>query len=243
MSHNTQPDVPAGVGRSFPLYLTLAAVFVTIFVAFCLVLIFFFHSESKRIELLGANDLMDRISRHMQTSIGALYQPAQGLVDIASRSMPLAGESLDQRLQSLGALTESLRLTPQMSSIYVGFENGDFFLIRSVGDRRVAAETLDAPAGSRFAVQSIERDRDGSVDGQLLFFDDALSLVGSVPLSVADFDPREREWYRSAIGVSEQITSDFYVFFTTGEVGLTFARRLAAGGGVVGADLTLADLS
>ena len=33
------------------------------------------------------------------------------------------------------------------------------------------------------------------------------------------------------------------MFFTTGEVGLTFARRLAGGGGVVGADLALADLS
>ena len=39
------------------------------------------------------------------------------------------------------------------------------------------------------------------------------------------------------------MTTDFYVFFTTGEVGLTFARRLADGSGVVGADLALADLS
>ncbi len=244
MSHTTTtPDVPAGGGRRFPLYLTLAAVFVTIFVVFGLVLIFFFHSESKRIELLGANDLMDRISGHMQTSIATLYQPAQGLVDVASKSVPLSGGDLDQRLKSLGALTEALRLNPHMSSIFVGFESGEFFLVRSVGDRRVATETLDAPAGSRFAVQSIERNEDGSVTGRLLFFDDALISLGEGPLETVDFDPRERDWYQRAIGRKEQITSDFYVFFTTGEVGLTFARRLAAGGGVVGADLTLADLS
>ena len=245
MSKNTAPpDVSAGgAGRRFPLHLTLAAVFVTIFVIFGLVLIGFFHTKSKHIELLGADDLMDRISRHMQTSIAELYLPAQGLVDIASKSAFLAGTTLDERLQSMGALTEALRLNPYMSSIFVGFENGDFFLVRSVGDRRVAAETLDAPAGSRFAVQSIQRGSGGPTTGTVLFFDDALGLLDSRPLARSDFDPRDRDWYRQAIGGSHQITSDFYVFFTTGEVGLTFARGLAAGGGVVGADLTLADLS
>jgi HD-GYP domain-containing protein (c-di-GMP phosphodiesterase class II) len=164
-------------------------------------------------------------------------------VDVASKSTPLAGATLDERLQSLGALTEALRLNSHMSSIFVGLEDGDFFLVRSVGERRVAAETLDAPQGSRFAVQSIERSERGETAGELLFFDESLELIESRPLETADFDPRGREWYERAIDRPDQITTDFYVFFTTGEVGLTFARRLSAGGGVVGADLALADLS
>ena len=243
MSHNKPTsDVSAGgAGKRYPLYLTLAAVFVTLFVVFGLALIGFFHRESKRIELLGADDLMDRIGRHMQTSIAELYLPAQSLVDVASKSAPLAGTSLEDRLATLGVLTEALRLNPHMSSIFVGYEDGEFFLVRSVGDRRVAAQALDAPKGSRFAVQSIERDE--GVRGTLLFFDDALELLDTRPLSTTNFDPRKREWYRLAIGGQNQVTSDFYVFFTTGEVGISFARRLARGGGVVGADLALADLS
>ena len=243
MSHNrTTSDVSAGgAKRRFPLYLTLAAVFVTLFVVFGLALIGFFYSESKRIEILGANDLLNRIGRHMQTSIAELYLPAQSLVDVASKSAPLAGTDLENRLATLGVLTEALRLNSHMSSIFVGYEDGEFFLVRSVGDRRVAAQALDAPRGSRFAVQSIERDR--GVRGTLLFFDDALELLETRPLANTDFDPRQREWYRFAIGVDHQVTSDFYVFFTTGEVGISFARRLADGGGVVGADLALADLS
>jgi HAMP domain-containing protein len=247
MAHNNDlSDSPRGGHRGgprarYPLYLTLAAVFVTLFVVFGLSLIGFFHRESKRIELLGADDLMDRIGRHMQTSIAELYLPAQGLVDVASKSTPLAGANLEERLATLGTLTEALRLNPHMSSIFVGYDDGDFFLVRSVGDRRVAAQALDAPKGSRYAVQSIERD--GGVRGTLLFFDEALELLDTRPLANTDFDPREREWYHRAIGDSEQITTDFYVFFTTGEVGISFARRLARGGGVVGADLALADLS
>jgi len=225
----SKSDVSAGGAvRRYPLYLTLAAVFVTLFVIFGLALIGFFQSESKRIELLGADDLMDRIGRHMQTSIAELYLPAQSLVDIASKSAPLAGATLEERLVTLGALTEALRLNPHMSSIFVGYEDGEFFLVRSVGDRRVAAQALDARGGIR---------------GSLLFFDDVLDLLESRPLATIDFDPREREWYRLAINGSDQITTDFYVFFTTGEVGISFARRLVHGGGVVGADLALADLS
>jgi HD-GYP domain-containing protein (c-di-GMP phosphodiesterase class II) len=243
MSHNrTASDVSAGGERKrFPLYLTLAAVFVTLFLVFGLALIGFFYSESKRVELLGADDLMDRIGRHMQTSIAELYLPAQSVVDIASKSVPLASANLEDRLATLGALTEALRLNPHMSSIFVGYENGEFFLVRSVGSRRVAAQALEAPRGSRFAVQSIERGRRAT--GTLLFFDETLELVERRPLPNTDFDPRAREWFRRAIDSSEQITTDFYVFFTTGEVGVSFARRLDRGGGVVGADLALADLS
>jgi len=243
MSHDTTTrDVSAGgAGRRFPLYLTLAAVFVTLFVVFGLALIVFFHSESKRIELLGADDLMDRIGRHMQTSIAELYLPAQSLVDVASKSEPLAGTDLEDRLATLGSLTEALRLNPHMSSVFVGYEDGEFFLVRSIGDRRAATQALDAPTGSRFAVQSIERG--GGARGTLLFFDEALELLDTRPVATTDFDPREREWYRLAISRQDQVTSDFYVFFTTGEVGISFARRLARGGGVVGADLALADLS
>ncbi|TFG38378.1 MAG: GAF domain-containing protein, partial [Candidatus Aminicenantes bacterium] len=241
---NTIPmsDVSAGGGRRFPLYLTLAGVFVTIFVVFGLVLILFFNRESRRIEILGSNDLVDRIGDNVRLSIAELYQPAQNLVDISSKSAALAGTSLDERMQALGALTEALRLNPTMSSIFVGSDDGEFFLVRTVGDRRVAARTLESPPGSRFAVQSIERD-DGQALETVLFFDDALGLVGSRTVGAGDFDPREREWYRLAMESTEQITTDFYVFFTTGEVGLTFARQLDGGRGVVGADLALADLS
>jgi hypothetical protein len=77
----------------------------------------------------------------------------------------------------------------------------------------------------------------------LLFYNDSLKLLESLPLEMSEFDPRQRDWYEGAIGKATQITTDFYVFFTTGEVGVTFARRLTGGGGVLGVDLALDDLS
>ena len=244
MNRPTNRDARSDKDRSarYPLHVTLAAVFVTAFVAFGVAVIAYGYLEGRRIELVGAHDLMDRISRQLSADIAGLYQPAQGLVDITSQSVIWTGDTLEERLAALAPVAEALRLNPSISAFYVGDHNGDFFLIRSLDRQRVAGDALEAPAGSAFAVQSIDRVVDAPAEETLLFFDEDLRLLEPRPTAATDFDPREREWYRQAAASRAQISTGYYVFFTTGEVGLTFARRLAGGGGVVGADITLADL-
>ncbi len=227
----------------FPLHVTLGAVFVAVLIGFGTAIIAFSYVENRRIALLGAEALMERISAHTRTRIEQMVMPAQGLVDMYSRSLAASRTSSEDRLESLGVLAEALRLQPAISSVFMAFEDGDFFLVRSLDRSPAAASRLDAPDGSRFAVQSIDRDDGVTLRGQILFYDDELTLLESGPLETLDFDPRQREWYRAAFATEEQITTDFYVFFTTGEVGFTLARRMARGNGVVGVDLTLRDLS
>ena len=245
MSQNTSSTLGHGGARRghYPLHVTLAAVFISLFVIFGLALIAFSYIESRKAEVLGARDVMDRIGRQMQTSIAEIYQPAQSLVDITSRSTIWDGTSLIDRLPALAAVSEALRLNPDLSAIYVGYEDGDFFLIRPLHTLDAATVALEAPPGSRYAIQSIEREPGGMAEETLLFYDEVLDLVERRPVPATDFDPRNREWYTAAIATTDPITTDFYTFFTTADVGLTFARRLAGGGGVVGADLALRDLS
>ena len=245
MSHrpsasHSRGDAPR---RHYPLHLTLAAVFISLFVIFGSGLIAFNYIGSRRAEVLGAHDLMDRIGRQMQTSIAEIYQPAQGLVDITSKSTIWAGRSLEERLPALAPVSEALRLNPNLSAIFVGHENGDFFLVRSLDRLDGSGVALEAPPGSRYAIQSIERGPGNRAEESLLFFDERLNELDRRTVDATDFDPRSREWYTAAIVTPDQIATDFYTFFTTADVGLTFARRLAGGGGVVGADLALRDLS
>jgi HD-GYP domain-containing protein (c-di-GMP phosphodiesterase class II) len=235
-------DVGASRVR-FPLHITLGAVFATVLIAFGTAIIGFSYVENRRIALLGAEALMARISAHTRTKIEQMVVPAQGLVDLYSRSLAATRTSPEDRLESLGVLAEALRLQPAISSIFMALEDGDFFLVRSLASSPAAASRLNAPQGSRFAVQSIERAAGETLRGELLFYDDELNLLESGLLETIDFDPRQREWYREALATEKQITTDFYVFYTTGEVGFTLARRMARGNGVVGVDLTLRDLS
>ncbi|MCU0305512.1 MAG: GAF domain-containing protein [Thermoanaerobaculales bacterium] len=229
-----------GVVR-YPLHVTLAAVFITAIVLFGVVIITYTYLEGRRTELLGAQDQMKRIGRQLRSDIAGLYQPAQSLVDIASRSEIWAGESLDDRLAALPAIAEALRLNPSISALYLGTADGEFFLIRSLEPHRAGGEVLEAPAGSEIAIQSVERDR-GSTIETLLFFDAGLGLLERRPIGDTGFDPRRRDWYRQAMLTDGLVSTGFYIFYTTGEVGLTFARRHVGGGGVIGADITLEDL-
>jgi HD-GYP domain-containing protein (c-di-GMP phosphodiesterase class II) len=232
----------AGGAVRFPLHVTLAVVFIIAFVLFGVSIIAYTYVGGRRISLLGAHDQMERIGRQLSSDITAMYQPAQGLVDITSRSAIWSGDSLDQRLTALPAVAEALTLNPSISALYLGTEGGDFFLVRTLGAERAAGEALDAPDGTAFAVQSLERTGGGPPTESYLFFDDTLELVERRPVEPTGFDPRQRPWYRQAIVTDRQISTGFYIFFTTGEVGLTFARRLTDGSGVVAADLTLHDL-
>jgi HD-GYP domain-containing protein (c-di-GMP phosphodiesterase class II)/HAMP domain-containing protein len=226
----------------YPLHITLATIFIAALVIFGVAVITYGYIQGRRIELLGAEDQMERIGRQLSGEIAGLYQPAQGLVDITSKSAIWAGDTLGERLAALPPVVEALKLNSSISSFYVGAEDGDFFLIRTLDRRRQAGETLEAPPGAAWAVQSIERGSSADAEEVLLFYDNELRLLERRPAQETSFDPRERGWYREGMKSEAQISTGFYIFFTTGEVGLTFARRLAGGAGVVGADITLEEL-
>ena len=86
----SSPPAESRVAR-YPLHITLAAVFVTALVVFGVAVIAYGYIQGRRVELLGAEDLMERIGRQLSADIARLYQPAQGLVDITSRSAIWAG--------------------------------------------------------------------------------------------------------------------------------------------------------
>jgi hypothetical protein len=178
MTRSTTESSPPAEDRvtRYPLHITLAAVFVTALVVFGVAVIAYGYIQGRRVELLGAEDLMDRIGRQLSADIAGLYQPAQGLVDITSRSAIWAGDTLEERLAALPPVAEALDLNSSISAFYIGYEDGDFFLIRTLHQNRLAGETLEAPEGSAYAIQSIERGSTDPVE-TLLFFDEKLQLI------------------------------------------------------------------
>ncbi len=229
--------------RRYPLHITLAATFTAMFIVFGLTIILFDHSRSRRVALLGAEDQVQRISDHLRLSIAQLYQPAQALVDVAAETLDSSVSNLEERLKWLELFTEALQRNPALSAVFIGSEDGDFFLVRSLRDEEVARRQLNSPQGSIYAVQSLDHNEEGRLDSRLIFFDDDLHEIESRLLPDTDFDPRERGWFCSAMAAEAQITTGFYTFFTTQEVGLTTARKLRDGTGVIGVDLSFQDLS
>ena len=199
----------------FPLHVTIASVFALLLLLVGVVLISYNFYEGRKIALLSADEMLHRSSRHMEKTISDLYGPAQNLVDMLSLALDPQATDLDTRLDSLPLLIEPLRQNPTIASIFVGYDNGDLFLVRPFETEVRGDNTVVAPQGSRYVVQSIDHAPDQLRPEEWLFLDGDLEVLDRGPIDSTGFDPRDRDWYRSALASEDQITTDFYIFFTT----------------------------
>jgi len=189
---------PAAPTRRYPLHITISITFAALLLTFGCVLIFFNYIESRRIALMSAEDQLGRIGTHMRASVGELYGPAQNLVDVASKVLPDDALSTHERLGSVGLMTEALRLKRGISSVFVGYDNGDFLLVRRPNGPVETHGPSDGPEGTRFVVQSIDVSPNGGTVEELVYLDDGLGQLERSVIDWTGFDPRERDWYTSA---------------------------------------------
>jgi HD-GYP domain-containing protein (c-di-GMP phosphodiesterase class II)/HAMP domain-containing protein len=206
-------------------------------------LIVFNYLGNERTTILTTHDLLKRIGDQVTTQVSELLGPVQSVVNISSKNIKTVGQSFDDRLELLEHFVEILRLNRQLSSMYVSDVDGDFFIVRSVQNNPAAGKAFGAPPGTHFVVQGIDRELDELVSEQILFLDEKLFTVARETRETTVYDHRMRAWFKAAIYNHDLITTEYYVLFATQEIGLTVARRLKEGQGVVAADLTLRDMS
>ncbi len=145
----------------------------------------------------------------------------------------------------MALMLRALRIYPQILSLYVGFDDGDFFMVTHIAGEKIAAlrGALQAPPEAVFANEIVTSDSDGQRNPRWVFLDEDGTVVGRRD-KAPPFDPRERPWYAAAKRSDIVEHSDLYIFASNGEPGFTLSRRF--GGptpGVMGADLAAVDLA
>jgi len=219
----------------------IATVFTVLILVACGVIAWSNHVQGKGMVLAAAEDLIERIGVEADNALKNVFEPVETVVTWASVAPLTSAASLRERMTSLPTLAEVLRRRPQVAAVYVGYENGDFFLVRSLNDDASRKE-VGAPATAAFLVQSIERGR-GASEPRFVILDAELRRISDSTPPGYRFDPRSRPWYLEAMKGRDAIATAPYVFFTTRQVGLTIARRAGNGGAVVGADVSLSRIS
>ena len=146
----------------------------------------------------------------------------------------------------MALIIAGLRHYPQLFSLYVGYDNGDFDMVTRVDGqgRSDARKTLGAPDAAVFAHETIRVGSDGVRRASWSFLDDSGAQIGQQPAADAGFDPRLRQWYRLAHDDDKVHRSDPYIFASSQEIGITLSRKLdGASSGVFGADLAVREVS
>ncbi|WP_332767572.1 HD domain-containing phosphohydrolase [Pseudomonas koreensis] len=227
--------------RRLPLHVHISVMFTCLLLLTGVVLGIFNYRQTTQIILSSSEKLFDRIEQDVRLDMAATYQPIRHLLSLLAGDPATQATNLEQRLPLLRSFSQSLTDNPSLASLYLGYANGDFFMVRPL--RSAALKTLlKAPEAAAFQVWSIEHDAQGSLHSQSLFFDPALLPVGRQDNLADRYDPRSRAWFTQAREQNEQITTEPYVFFSTHNVGTTLARR-SGDTAVIGADLTLVALS
>ena len=222
------------------LYVTLSALMIGLVALVYGALLLHERSRSDSLMLQQAGAAAKRIGREAAAAVESELRPARVSVALLATGALGRSGSDAERLAALPQLAAALRSNPPVSAVYVGTAKGSFFLLRRLGDAN-ARSRMGAPAQAAFGLQSM--DRDGPVPrGSYRFYDADMRELQRLDRPDYAFDPRTRPWYELArhAGDGRPVQSEPYVFFTTGEPGVTLAE--ARGDVVVGADVSLQSL-
>jgi adenylate cyclase len=240
-------DRAAGLRRLWPTYLGITGLLLAMLVGLAGGIIWYNSTKSDELAVAAATRLMQEAEDKIIGRIALLYDPMYAIVGVASLVPQLTSPSIDQDPRATDLLLRALRFYPQIESLFVGFDNGDFYMVTHItGDRSAGLRAaLQSPGHAAFAVEKVVA---GAAGGERAAQWTFIAADGTVVLRrdpvPNPFDPRERVWYAAAKGSDAVAESGLYIFASSGEVGFTLSRSFGgATPGVMGADFAAVDLA
>lgn len=235
-------DADKGRWRAFPLGVYVAVLFSGLIVLAGGIIAWFNYVQNAQIVLAASSRLFDELQEDVVGDLEIDSRRNRSMLAMLSFDAIQTADTLEQRLHSLPLFREALDSNERITALYVGYAGGDFFQVAPL--RTAARKALyRAPEHAAYLVWSIERDSASAATSRYLFFDSGLNRLVARPQEGPAYDPRKRRWYQSAIASEDVHITAPYVFFATGDVGVTAALRNSAATGVIAGDATMATLS
>lgn len=227
---------------SFRLLITISALFTGLIVIFGVTISQYafqstsqiiFQEEEKQFELLS-----DELSMEFDNKINIVDQSVQ----ILSQTGVMDAATFEQRLQYVPLFAEALNPETKISALQVGYDNGDFFIVRGLLSER-HRNHFNAPPTARYVVDNIITSYYGQRLIQRVWYTEYLHELQRSGYTVTDYDPRVRPWYILALSSDKPVSSDPYFFHFIKKTGITIAYRPLKKRAVIAGDITLETLS
>jgi HD-GYP domain-containing protein (c-di-GMP phosphodiesterase class II) len=196
----------------------------------------FAYWQARALALESAEDSFQQLGNETATAMEALLLPVESVIGVLAGGQLPKQQTLESRLPFVPALAGALRRNPRLAAVYVGYDDGAFLIVHSLGE---TAADVRPPAGARYLVQHA-----GAATAPVfIWLDERVRELSREARPDYRFDPRQRPWYRAALASDDVARSEPYVFFSTRRIGKTYSLRSSDGRAVVGADFRLTDLS
>jgi hypothetical protein len=231
----------------FSLQVHLSTIFLFVVISVCLLIGAISYNYALKLTDTSTNSLLDQVNRVSVAETRALFLPAESVANLLSSNGNLGTTALKNRMQSIPALLRGLNRSENITAVFVGNQQGDFMLVRRLPADPNLAARFNAPEGTAYIVQVLERNKQQVARGYYIYVNAAMQTLRFQPREdYTTYDPRTRPWYQSATQSDETISTPPYVFFTTQEIGMTVARKGSSESPeeqfVIGVDITLGTL-
>ena len=224
----------------YPLHITISVLFITLVLIMGLVLSWQNYNKTSEIILSTADRVYEQVTRELILDFNGTYKPVADALRLLALSPVTTAGALEQRLESLETFSVALGNESSVAAIQVGYENGDYFIVRQIASGYMRGK-FDAPDASVFMVDHVETGANGERELVRLFFDGQLQELQRQAASATGYDPRGRPWYTGAD--AQPAATRPYLFYFIGKVGATIALQTPVPGVVIAADVTLDQLS
>jgi HD-GYP domain-containing protein (c-di-GMP phosphodiesterase class II) len=229
--------------RRFQLQVYIATLFLGLIGLFSVAILTMEYQKAREIMRGAAETRFNKIEDQISSDIELRYDFASFALSLLADSTIATAPTLAARLERLPMFVQILRDRPLVRAVKVGYDSGDFFLVRRFVPNGRLAKLLEPPAATAYVVQSGERGAVGDFAIHYLFFDQALTPLGERTVPGDVMDPRTRPWFQAAEKEEETVVTQPYALYTTQETTTTVARRVRGGHSVVAIDILLAGLT
>ena len=180
----------------YPLHIHIASVFVILVLIIGSTLAWVSYKQITRLTFDTTEILFAQTARELQLQFQKEYRPVTTSVRLLANAAIADANTVEERIKHIPILAEVIRNEPQITGFQLGYDNGDYFILRPL-DSAHLREVFTAPEDAVFMADHISH-RDGGDNQQLRFFlTEQLEFIGEPLKSVSDYDPRLRPWYRS----------------------------------------------
>ena len=171
----------------FPLHVHISALFTLLLLGTGIVMGVFNYRQTSHIILSSSAQLFARISQEVQLDLDHTYTPIRHALNLLALDPKTRLIDAEARQKVLPAFAQALSDNPKLASLYLGYPDGDFMMVRPLRSE-AQRQLFDAPSEAAFQLWSIDRSADGT-SSSYQFFDAQLNLLRRIQLPYEQFDP------------------------------------------------------
>jgi len=122
------------------------------------------------------SETIARIAEEAVLNTSRLFSPAEAVVNLLVAQDVVEAQNREQRLENIDLLIQALDESANIISIYIGYDDGDFILLRRQPNDPAQKIHFDAPPDTVYIAQSVDRD-EKTINGSYVYIRADRSII------------------------------------------------------------------